>query len=71
MDWEKAFDKVNHDKMFQALERLNIHADLIAAIRSLYEQPELRVKTGKMKVADTSKEPVLGKVVRSALTCSF
>ncbi len=32
LDWEKAFDKINHQKMFQSLRRLNIPDPLIAAI---------------------------------------
>ena len=29
LDWEKTFDKVDQEKMFQALERMGIHHDII------------------------------------------
>ena len=43
LDWEKAFDKINHQKMFQSLRRLNIPEDLLAAISSLYRHPQFQV----------------------------
>ena len=43
LDWEKAFDKINHQKMFQSLRRLNIPDPLIAAIESLYKHPQFQV----------------------------
>ena len=33
LDWEKAFDKIDHDKMFQALQRLNIPKEMIDMIK--------------------------------------
>ena len=44
LDWEKAFDKVSHERMMQALERLNIPAKILKVIRSLYSYPNFRVK---------------------------
>ena len=29
LDWEKAFDKISHDKIFQAMERLGVDDHLI------------------------------------------
>ena len=43
LDWEKAFDKINHQKMFQSLRRLNIPEDLLAAISFLYRHPQFQV----------------------------
>jgi len=44
LDWEKAFDKVNQEKMFQALERLNIPSEIITMIKALYTEPYFRVQ---------------------------
>ena len=42
LDWEKAFDKVDQDKLLEALERLSISEKLLAAIQSLYKNPRFR-----------------------------
>ena len=44
LDWEKAFDKVSHERMLQALERLNIPPKIIKIVKSLYSYPSFRVK---------------------------
>ena len=36
LDWEKAFDKVIHEKLIIALERMNIPRKLVALIRDMY-----------------------------------
>ena len=36
LDWEKAFDKVDHDSMHRALERMNIPPKYLKIIQSLY-----------------------------------
>ena len=43
LDWEKAFDKINHQKMFCSLQKLNIPEPLIQAIKSLYSSPMFQV----------------------------
>ena len=44
LDWEKAFDKVNRDKMFEALERMNVHPNFVNVIRSLYKNTMFKVE---------------------------
>ena len=39
LDWEKAFDKVQHDKLYVALRRLGVHQQLIDVIRNCYSNP--------------------------------
>ena len=46
LDWEKAFDRVRQDKLFEALERMGIPAKYISAIKSLYRDPSFCVKIG-------------------------
>ena len=36
LDWEKAFDKVDRNKLFWAMERMNIHDKLIKVCKSIY-----------------------------------
>ena len=43
LDWEKAFDKISHNKMFLSLERLNIPSDLLDAIKAIYNNPTFQV----------------------------
>ena len=39
LDWEKAFDKVTHTGLFEALERMNIAPKLRNLIKQLYKAP--------------------------------
>lgn len=47
IDFEKAYDNVNRNKLFSALEEYNIPKKLIRAIESLYEDTMIRVKIGE------------------------
>ena len=57
LDWEKAFDKIQHHKLFEAMERIGIDEHLINITKALYEQPTFRVKmsgyTSKWKTQHT------------------
>ena len=44
LDWEKAFDKVKHDKLFEALERMSIPDKTLKAIKQLYKNPTFRIE---------------------------
>jgi len=46
LDWEKAFDRVIHDKLFQALAEMGLPLKYLDAIASLYHEPEFAVKIG-------------------------
>ena len=39
LDWEKTFDKVEHEGLFQALRRMNIPTKFINVIRAVYNKP--------------------------------
>ena len=45
LDWEKAFDKIDHEKMFVALSRLKIPEKIIRIIKALYHNPVYRINT--------------------------
>ena len=42
LDWEKAFDKVDRDKLFESMERMSVHPKIISAIKSLYKTHNLK-----------------------------
>ena len=44
LDWEKAFDRVNHDKIFEALKRFRIHPKMINLIKHYCNDPEFYVE---------------------------
>ena len=71
LDWEKAFDKINHQKMFQSHRRLNIPEDLLAAISSLKRHLGSKLHTVKKIVGGCLKELESGKAVPSVPTFSF
>ena len=39
LDWEKAFDRISHHRLLEALERMKIDAKMINNIKALYEHP--------------------------------
>ena len=41
LDWEKAFDKVEHEALFEAMERLNIDDKIIRLTKQLYKNPPI------------------------------
>jgi hypothetical protein len=45
LDWEKAFDKIDQDKLIQVLKRLQIPEHLLALITNFYKDPKFSVKT--------------------------
>ena len=44
LDWEKAFDKIQHDKLIIALQRLGFSDQYTDVIADCYSQPQFYVK---------------------------
>ena len=44
LDWEKAFDKVQHDKLYIAMERLGFSKHYIDVIENFYMDPAFFVR---------------------------
>ena len=44
LDWEKSFDKVDRNKMFEALERISVSKTYINIIKSLYKNTQFKVE---------------------------
>ncbi len=38
LDWEKAFDKVDRESLYLALERLGVDDKLVSVIKSMYKK---------------------------------
>merc|ERR1712023_395120 len=44
LDWEKAFDKIQHDKLFLALERLGFSQQYVDVIKNCYTNPTFFIR---------------------------
>ena len=53
LDWEKAFDKILHPQLAEALKRIGLPESICHIIKDLYENPTFRAKvdgkTSKLK----------------------
>ena len=49
LDWEKAFDKLDHEKMHEALERMNIPEKYSNIIRQIYKNPTFIIEIDGQK----------------------
>ena len=52
LDWEKAFDKVKHDRLYVAMSRLGVHEHFINVLRNCYTNPCFTVEDqfGKSRI---------------------
>lgn len=48
LDWEKAFDKIDHFRMLEALNRLGIKGNLFKLITRIYTSPKFKVSVGNI-----------------------
>ena len=69
IDFEKAYDNINRNKLFSALEEYNLPKKLIRVIESLYEDTMIKVKIGE-EVSECEK---INKGVRQGcpLSCTL
>ena len=44
LDWEKAFDKVDREGMFKALERMKVDNKLVNVIRNIYKKTQFKTE---------------------------
>ena len=44
LDWEKAFDKIKHEQLLEALKRIGITDKFIRIFKHFYEHPQFRVR---------------------------
>ena len=46
LDWDKAFDKVDQEALFEAMERMGIDDKLIRLTKQLYKKPNVQCRNG-------------------------
>lgn len=51
LDWSKAFDKLAHPALYEALQRLGVPTAIIADIEMMYRAPQFYVQKGQSKSA--------------------
>ena len=44
LDWEKAFDRLDHDRLMESLQRLEVPPRLFQLIKDIYTHPKFQVK---------------------------
>ena len=44
LDWEKAFDKIKHEGLFAAMERIGIATKLIDLTKQAYKKPQFKME---------------------------
>ena len=44
LDWEKAFDEIDHEELIKAIKRLNLPDKIIRVIKSFYENPKFYIE---------------------------
>ena len=49
LDWEKAFDKVDQEKLIEAMDRLNIPTKILNVLRSFYRAPKFSIRDNEGK----------------------
>ena len=71
LDWEKAFDKISHERMMEVLERLKVESSLLHIIQEFYRDPQFKVKVGNISSDYLSQKLALGRAAPLAHTFSF
>ena len=56
-DWEKAFDKIDHEELIKAIERFKLPEQVIRVIRSFYENQRFFIED---KVGNSEKKQNTG-----------
>ena len=44
LDWEKAFDKLTHDALFKAMEKMGVDQKIMRLVKMIYKNPTFRVE---------------------------
>ena len=71
LDWEKAFDKVSQNKLFQALDRMGVDTKLQNMVKQLYKNPKYKVEVEGTHQTGTHITQGLGKDVHYHHTYSW
>ena len=69
LDWQKAFDKVDQQRLVEVLQRLHTPPNLLQTIRNMYENTQFRVVMGEANQNTRLKKLESDKDAHSAHTC--
>ena len=47
LDWEKAFDRLDHNRLIESLQRVEVPQRLLQLINDIYSRPKFRVTCGE------------------------
>ena len=47
LDWEKAFDRLDHNRLIESLQRVEVPQRLLQLIKDIYSRPKFRVSCGE------------------------
>ena len=47
LDWEKAFDKIDHKRLFEALYRIDVLSKLLCLMENIYTNPRFKVSNNE------------------------
>ena len=61
LDWEKAFDKISHDWLIEALKSYGLPPKMVGMIRKVYENPRFYVEVDGVKSTWKNKRKESGK----------
>ena len=59
LDWEKAFDEVDQEKLLQAMKRFDLPQKMIDVLASFYVNPQFRVKDREGKSSYRTQKAVI------------
>ena len=70
LDWEKAFDKIDQEKLIQVLQRLSVPQNIIQVFQNIFREAKFRVTKGDFFQASERKIQGFDRVVLYHPTCS-
>ena len=71
LDWEKAFDRLDHDRLMESLQRLEVPPRLFQLIKDIYTHPKFQVKCEEGSSAFYGRKQVFVKDAHSAHICLY
>eukprot|EP00973_Karenia_brevis_P019575 2685365-Karenia_brevis.AAC.1 len=56
LDWEKAFDRVHHTKLIEAMKRMKLHPKIVKSIENMYKSAHFFVEANGVKSSDKQQK---------------
>ena len=71
LDWEKAFDRIDHGRLLESMRRLKIPTNIYNIISDIYANPKFTVSADEGTSDFFIQQSVSDRVAHSPLTYSF